>query len=384
MKIAFVYDRVNKFGGAERVLLALHEVWPQAPLYTAVYDKKKAKWADVFRVVPSFLRHFPLLTNRHEILPLITPFMFESINFDSYNVVLSITSADGKGIITKPETLHICYLLTPTRYLWSGHNEYLREPGVGLLNPIARFFMKLFFTKLRQWDFIASKRPDFYIAISNHVARRIKTYYKKDAQVIYPPVETEKFKPKTLRSDREGYFLIVSRLVPYKRIDYVIRAFNKLGWRLKIIGSGIDEDRLKNLADRNVEFLGGDLTDEKLCWYYQNCKALIFPGEEDFGLTPVEAQACGKPAIVYSKGGARESIVPGATGQLYEDLTEESLIRALKIFERKRFLQTDCRKSAERFAKLRFQRQIKSKVDSLWQEHRGTLQNKLYSFALRP
>ena len=264
MKIAFVYDKVNKFGGAERVLLALHEIWPEAPLYTAVYDRNRAKWADVFLVKPSFLRHFPFLQDRHEVLSLITPYAFESFNFDEYDVVLSITAADAKGIITKPSTLHISYCLTPTRYLWSGYNEYLREPGVGTFNPLARFYMRLCFTGLRRWDFIASSRPDRYIAISDQVAKRVKTYYKKEAMVIYPPVDVEKFKPNDKGVNKEKYYLIVSRLVPYKRIDYAICAFNQLGWNLKIVGSGLDGRRLKNLAHQNVEFLGSNLTDEKL------------------------------------------------------------------------------------------------------------------------
>lgn len=388
MEIAFVYDRVNKFGGAERVLCALHEIWPCAPLYTAVYDKEKASWADVFSVKTSFLRFFPFLQSRHEVLSLITPYAFESFNFENYDVVLSVTSADAKAIVTKPHTLHICYLLTPTRYLWSGYNIYLREPGVGFLNPIARSFMKLFFTRLRHWDFTASFRPDVYIAISRHVARRIKTYYKKDSYLVYPPVETEKFLPHHERSsscevassnkasseaERSNYYLIVSRLVPYKRIDYVIKVFNKLGLKLKIIGRGVDGQRLRNLALGNIEFLGGDLTDEKLCCYYQNCKALIFPGREDFGLTAVEAQSCGKPVLAYSKGGVSESMVPGVTGELYDNVSEESFLYALKRFEKKHFSPSKCRKNAERFSKARFKREVKSMVESLWNKHKKKL-----------
>jgi glycosyltransferase involved in cell wall biosynthesis len=373
MKIAFVYDKVNKFGGAERVLLALHEIWPEAPLYTAVYDKEKAKWADVFQVKTSFLRYLPFLQDRHEILSLITPYAFESFNFDQYDVVLSVTSADAKGIITKPSTLHITYCLTPTRYFWSGYDEYLREPGVNVFNPIARLYMRLFFPKFRQWDFIASSRPDNYIAISYLVARRIKTYYRREAIVIYPPIDMKNFKPNNKKLNKEEYYLIVSRLVPYKRIDYAIRAFNRLGWKLKIIGSGIDEGRLKNLAYQNIKFLGGNLTDEKLCWYYQNCKALIFPGEEDFGLTAVEVQACGKPVIAFYGGGVKESVQPHITGQFYNCLTEDSLIECLYDFEERCYLPSACRKNAELFTKDKFQREMKLAVERLYKEHRKKL-----------
>lgn len=371
MRIAFVYDRVNKFGGAERVLLALHEVWPQAPLFTTVYNQKTAPWASTFNVKPS-LRLPPFFSARHEIFLPITPFIFESLNLDNFDVVLSITSAEAKGIITKPHTLHICYCLTPTRYLWSGYQDYLDEPGVGILNHIARIFMKAFFPPLRLWDFTASSYPDFYIAISQTVKRRIKAYYKKEAEIIYPPIDTEKFKP-TDGCSQEDYFLVVSRLVPYKRIDYVISTFNSLGWKLKIVGRGVDEGRLRKMAKKNVEFLGGNLTDEKLCWYYQNCQALIFPGEEDFGITSVEAQACGRPVIGINCGGVVETIIPGKTGEIYNRQDEKTLISALKIFKQKKYLPFSCRQNAIRFTKKTFKEKIKKTVANLWEEWRDKI-----------
>lgn len=367
MKIAFVYDRVNKFGGAERVLLALHEIWPEAPLFTAVYDPKKAKWADVFKVTPSFLRHISFFQSRHELLPLVTPLAFESFSFDNFDVVLSITSSDAKGIITKPGTLHICYCLTPTRYLWSNYQDYLSEPGFDGMNPVVRLFMKVFFPPLRRWDFIASHRPDFYIAISRTVADRIRIYYRQEAEVIYPPLDIDIFQP-ARDSTTGSYFLIVARLVPYKRIDYVISTSNKLGWQLKIIGSGIDEKRLKKLAKRNVEFIFGNLTDEKLCWYYQNCQALIFPGEEDFGITALEAQACGKPVVGINCGGISEAVIPGLTGELYNSQNEEALTASLKIFKQKKYLASLCRTNATRFAKKYFQKKMKETIESYWRK----------------
>ena len=244
MKIAFVYDRVNKFGGAERILLSLREIWPDAPLFTSVYSPQTAPWAAEFDVRPSFLNFFPFVQTRHEWLTPFTPLAFESFDFSPFDVVLSITSGDAKGIITKPGTLHICYCLTPTRYLWSAFPDYLAQPGMGWFNGLAKVFMKIFFVKLRLWDQIASRRPDTYITISENVGRRIKAYYQQEAEVIYPPVEIEKFKPQK-KMTKEKYFLIVSRLVPYKKIDYAIAVFNQLGWKLKIIGKGMDGGRLK-------------------------------------------------------------------------------------------------------------------------------------------
>ncbi len=374
MKIAFVYDHVNKFGGAERVLLALHEIWRDAPLYTAVYNSKQASWSKVFKINVSWLRHLSFFSDRHEILPLFTPIAFESFNFKDFDVVLSVTSSEAKGIITGTNTLHICYCLTPTRYLWSGYTDYIKEPGVGSLNPMARVFMKVFFSRLRLWDKVASSRPDYYISISRTVSDRIKKYYKRDSSIIYPPVDLNVFKISNRNyNKKEDYFLIVSRLVPYKKIDYVISAFNKLGWKLVIIGSGIDQERLEKKSYKNIIFVPQSLTDQKLCWYYQNCRAFIFPGEEDFGLTSVEAQACGKPVVAYVKGGVKESIVIGETGELYDEQNEDSLITALNKVRNMTYDPSTCRKSAERFTKKKFQLMMKKSVESLWNDYQKNI-----------
>lgn len=373
MRLALVYDRVNKWGGAERVLLALHEIW-DAPLYTAVYNSKQARWSKVFKINVSWLRHFSYFSDRHEILPLFTPIAFESFDFKDFDVVLSITSSEAKGIITGTNTLHICYCLTPTRYLWSGYSDYIEEPGVGSLNPMARVFMKVFSPRLRLWDKVASSRPDFYISISQTVSDRIKKYYRRESSIIYPPTDINLFKTTNNKSDnKENYFLIVSRLVPYKKIDYAISAFNKLGWKLIIIGSGIDLVRLKKMADKNIIFESQSLTDQKLCWYYQNCRALIFPGVEDFGLTSVEAQACGRPVVAFGKGGVPESIVIGETGEIYKEQNEDSLISALRKVRNKNYDPSVCRKSAERFTKKKFQLTMKKTVESLWNDYKKNL-----------
>lgn len=369
MKIALIYDRVNKFGGAERVLLALHEIWPSAPIYTAIYNPSRARWSKFFRIIPSFMNKLPFSSTKHEIFPLLTPYAFESFNFDNYDVVISITSSDAKAIVTKPTTLHICYCLTPTRYLWSGYALYRHQPGVGIFNPFVRFAMNIFSPQMRMWDYILSHRPDRYIAISQTVAKRINSFYKRTAVVIYPPIDTKLFHPPA-RKKNSDYYLIVSRLVPYKKIDYAVAAFNQLGWKLKIIGGGIDADRLKKHARKNIEFVYGDLTDEKLCWYYQNCKALIFPGEEDFGLTSVEAQACGTPVIGYGIGGVSETIFPGKTGEIYVSQTTPVLIATVIKSRKKYYNVSDCRNNALRFSKQLFQKKIKNYIEDCWNYRR--------------
>ncbi len=323
MKVALVYDRINKFGGAEQVLLQLHRLYPQAPLYTAVYDPERALWAKVFpKVVPSFLQKWPLAKTHHELYPWLMPLVFESFDFSGYDLVISVTSAEAKAVITRPGTRHICYCLTPTRYLWSHQKEYLSEPGLGRwLKPAQAYLQKN--------DLVYAQRPDEYIAISRTVQKRIKKYYGRESVVIYPPVDTQKFLPS---SRLEDYFLLVSRLVAYKKIDLAIKAFNQLGRRLIIVGRGRDSRRLKSLAGPTISFTGW-ISDGQLADYYRNCQALIMPQEEDFGIVAVEAQAAGRPVIAYNRGGARETVVANQTGLFFNEATVDSLIQAVKQFE---------------------------------------------------
>lgn len=348
MKVALVYDRINKWGGAERVLLALHELFPDAPLFTSVYNKEKAPWAKVFDIHTSFLQNFPNASSSHELYASLMPLAFESFSFDEFDVVISVTSEAAKGIITKPHTLHICYCLTPTRYLWVKHDEYFS-------NKFFKFISFPAVSYLRNWDKIASQRPDMYIAISKEVQNRIKKYYGRKSEVIYPPLTLASGELASSVSRRLPYFLLVSRLVHYKRIDLAIEAFNKLELPLKIIGVGSDEKKLRSLANSNVEFLN-NLTDEDLVGYYEDCKALIFTGEEDFGLVMVEAQSFGKPVIAYQGGGALEIIEDGKTGLFFYPQTSKALIGALKKFQNAQFDLKNCIKRAELFQEKQFKK----------------------------
>src|SRR3989344_5441635 len=323
MKVALVYDRVNKWGGAERVLLALHEMFPDAPLYTSVYDEKRAPWAKVFpRVIPSFLQKIPGANSRHEWLAAMMPIAFETLDFTGYDLVISVTSEAAKGVITRPPAKHVCYCLTPTRYLWSHRDEYFKGTTLKTISkPVVSY--------LRYWDRIAAQRPDIIISISTAVKDRVRKYYERESEVIFPPVEIEKFQipnsppsPRLRRASKfqiedKDYFLIVSRLVPYKRVDLAVEVFNELALPLVVVGTGSEEKRLKSkykqsLASdtgkfkKNIVFKGF-VSDEELISLYRGAKAFIMPQEEDFGIAGVEAQAAGVPVIAYKKGGALDT-----------------------------------------------------------------------------
>lgn len=362
MKVALVYDRVNKWGGAERVLLALHEIFPNAPLYTSVYSKKGAPWAEVFpEIIPSFLQKIPVLNKRHELLGTFTPIAFESFDFNDFDVVISVASEAAKGIITSSKTLHICYCLTPTRYLWSAHDFYFKNPpSMFRIFPSFWNISRPLVNYLRRWDKVAAGRPDVMVAISSEVKDRIKKYYKRDADVIHPPVNVSHFS-KYKKNKKKNFYLLVSRFIPYKRVDIAIKAFNKLGFPLYIIGTGSEEKKLKKMAQKNVKFLG-KINDEKLRDYYQQAKALIFPQEEDFGIVAVEAMAAGTPVIAYKKGGAIDTVLEEESGLFFESQDEDSLQKAVKKLEKTSFNKKNMLAHANKFSKKAFQEKIKNLV----------------------
>jgi glycosyltransferase involved in cell wall biosynthesis len=376
VKIAIVYDRINKFGGAERVLQTLHQLWPQAPLYTAVYNPQTAKWARVFDLRSSFLQHFPLAKTHHELYPWLTSLAFESFNFDHYDVVISVTSAEAKAVITKPKTLHLCYCLTPTRYLWSHQHLYQQTPGLGIWNRLGRLVFSRTKNYLQQLDLIAAARPDVYLAISQTVKKRIKKYYHRHSTVIYPPVDTVKFsqrKNTSYKIPASKYFLVVSRLTPYKRIDLAIKACSRLKQNLIIVGSGREAKQLKKIAGPGIFFVGA-VSDDDLLGLYQHCLALIMPQEEDFGLVAVEAQAAGKPVIAFDQGGARETVVPGQSGIFFNQPTVDSLSSAVKQFMSCSWNQRQIRAQAKKFDQAIFKKKIKSFVEDKWQQHQNNFQ----------
>ena len=374
MKIAFVYDRVNKIGGAERVLTALHELWPEAPLYTSVYDRNNARWASGFLVYTTFLQHIPFAKKHHEWFAWLTPFAFNALSLDAFDIVISITSAEAKSLNTKSETFHICYCLTPTRYLWSQSDFYRNHTGFGLFHHIARRLFSSLLPTLREWDRIASARPDRYIAISERVKQRIEAYYDKEvSSTIFPPVDTDVFIPPKKKNKKHEYYLLVSRLVSYKRADIVIRACSELGRNLIVIGSGVEKKRLQNIAGETVQFIDGNLTDAELLEYYQQCRAFLFAGDEDFGLVAAEAQSCAVPVIAYRESGVGEIVIDGKTGVLFDHQSADDLKRAIIHFEGMKFDPNIIRKNAIRFSKESFQKNIQIFIDKEYQKFQTTL-----------
>jgi glycosyltransferase involved in cell wall biosynthesis len=360
-KIALVHDFLIKLGGAERVLKELADIFPQAPIFTLLYDKKAVK--DVFlesRVRPSELQNKPgFLRKRQKYLLPYMPRAIEKIDLSPYDIVISSSSAFAHGIITNSHTKHICYCHSPMRYAWDWTHEYIKEQNFG---PARRAAVAMLLKKIRMWDQIAKDRPDKYIANSKNVQKRIKKYYRKDSNVIYPPVDIKRFKP---RKKHENYFLIVSTLTPYKRVDLAVNLFNKTGKQLVIIGDGPQKPYLQSMAASNISFLGFK-DDKTTAEYFMNCRALIFPGEEDFGITPVEAMACGKPVLAYGRGGVTESVIPGVTGEFFFEPTVESMEDGLGrlITNENNYRVTHIRKQAEKFDKEIFINAIKKEVET--------------------
>jgi len=365
MRIALVHDYLNQYGGAERVLEALAELFPNAPIYTLIYDRKITD-----RILPgrkiraSFLQKFPFVKSHHRFFPPLMPLAVERFDLSEYDLIISDSAAFSKGVITKSDALHICYCHTPTRYAWDDSHKYVREFNMSIL---AKIFVPFFMNYLRLWDREAAYRVDKFICNSNFVAKRIEKYYKQKATVIYPPVDAEFFIPSFKLAD--NYYLMVGRLLVYKRFDIAIEAFNRLELPLKIIGDGPEMKKLKKLANWNIEFLG-ELEGKKLRNYYQNCQALIFPQEEDFGIVALEAMACGRPVIAYQGGGALESIKQDETGLFFNEQTASSLVEAIKNFHPEKFNPKLIRQHALKFDKEIFKKKIKDFVEESY-ENRG-------------
>lgn len=379
LKVAIVYDRVNKFGGAERVLLALHEMFPDAPLYTAVYDPKKAKWASVFpKIYTSFLQKIPILNNYHQLLGWLTPIAFEQFNFDSYELVISVTSEAAKGVITGTKTLHICYCLTPTRYLWSGYDFYLNNPPkIFKIFPFYRIISWPFLTYAKWWDKIAASRPDKYIAISTEVQKRIKKYYARESEIVFPPSDTLNLKKTIIGVPRtknmaashvlsknskqlfqsKSYYFIHGRFEPYKKLDLVVDAFKQNNLHLIVSGNGSEFERFKNKKYSNIKFVDSP-SDEDLIDLYKNAKAFLMPQDEDFGITAIEAQSFGVPVIAYKRGGALDTVIENKTGIFFKEQTTKSLNAAIAKFDNIKFNERYLITNAKRFGKERFKREL--------------------------
>jgi len=362
MKVAIVHEWLANMGGSEKVVLAFKEIFPDAPIYTTVYNPDKVDPAfHNMDIRTSFIQKLPRgRTAYQSYLPLM-PTAVEQFDLSGYDVVLSSSHAVAKGVLTGANTLHITYCHTPMRYAWDFYHEYLNGPGVG---RVKRMLIPWLMNYIRMWDRLSADRVDYFIANSGNVAGRIRKHYRREAAVIYPPVDTEYFTP----ADEIGdYYFIVSRLIPYKRIDLAVAAFTRLGLPLKIAGDGPERKRLEEIAGPSVEFLGR-VSDAEMKKLYAECKAFIFPGEEDFGITPVEAQAAGRPVIAYGAGGCLETVVSGVTGEFFQSQTADALAEVVDGFDPDRYQTGMIRRHALSFDRELFKKRIYIFVENRYRD----------------
>ena len=364
MKVALIHDWLYTFAGAEGVLKEIATLFPNSSLFTTVDFLNAKKYFNVNQVYPSFIQMLPFSKEyRRNYLPLM-PFAISKFNLSKYDIILSSSNAIAKGVKTRKNQLHICYCHTPMRYAWDLRSQYFNEADIkGLKKRAADFILD----KIKGWDYDNSQSVDYFIANSKFIRDRVKNCYGRDAVVINPPVDVESF---SLVQEKEDYYLAASRFVPYKKINLIVAAFTKMpDKKLVVIGDGPDFEKTKKLATKNIELLGF-VGKEKLIKYMQKAKAFVFAAEEDFGILPVEAQACGTPVIAYGKGGALETVIDGRTGLYFNEQSIESLTGAVDRFEKGsgRFDPKIIRKNAERFSIERFCKEYKSFVEEKYME----------------
>ena len=328
LKVALVHDWLVGEGGGERVLHDLHLMYPNAPIYTLVYDKSKAPaWLSECDVRTTYIQNWPGGKTHHRYLLTFMPRAWEALDLTEYDLIISTCSSCCKGVITRPDAEHICYSFSPTRYVWDLYHEYMANASA-----IKRFFMPRMIHKVRMWDFQAAQRVDHFAADSNFVGSRIKKFYRRDFTTIYPGTHINEY---PILEEPEDFYLVVSRFVHYKRVDIAVEACNTLGRRLVVIGSGGDEEqKLRSIAGSTVEFLGR-VSDKEMEYYYSRAKGFLFPGIEDYGITPVEAMSAGVPVLAYGEGGALETVVNGKTGLFFHDQSVNGLVECIKRFESK-------------------------------------------------
>ena len=381
MKKALIHDWYTVYGGAERCVESFTNIWDDFDHFSLIDDLSDPHRELILKgkkTKNSFVQKLPFWKKKYRTYLPLFPFAIEQFDLSDYELILSSSSSVAKGVLTTPSQLHIAYVYSPVRYAWDLYHQYLKESKLdsGVKGLIAKYFL----FKLRAWDFSTANRPDYYIAISHFVAKRIKKVYNKEALVIYPPVDTDSF---TLTTETSDYYITCSRMVPYKKIDLIVEAFSKTNKKLIVIGDGPDFKKIKKLASSNVE-LKGYVEKEEMLDIIKRAKAFIFAAEEDFGIAPIEAQACGVPVIAYGKGGALETIIgvssdenfddKSVTGIFFKEQTSSSLLEAVNYFEKNEasFDRKIIRKNAERFSKDRFEKEFKETIETLyinWKEN---------------
>ena len=353
MKVAIVHEWLTIMGGADRVLQVIHEIFPSAAVFALVHNRKAMP--DSFRqmdIRTSFVQWLPFAKSCHRYYLPLYPLAVEQFDLSEFDLVISSSHCCAHGVIVPPEAFHLCYCYTPIRYAWHMYHQYQRA-----LNPIARLVAAPLMNWIRQWDYASAQRVDRFVAISNAVRHRIRTYYRRSADVLFPPVDVDFFRPAP-HGEIGDYFFIMSRHVPYKKVDLAIKAFNALRLPLVVAGAGPETHRLARMAGPTIRFLGRISNDEAR-HYMARCRAFIFPQEEDFGLTAVEAQACGRPVIAYARGGALDTVVGGVTGSLFFAQSAEALADAVSLFRAGAFDPQAVRRHAEAFNVDSFKRRFR-------------------------
>jgi len=356
-RVALVHDWLVNFAGAERLLKAVHDLFP-GPVHTLLHDEKKISlWEEV---QTSFLQRLPFARSCYRYFLPLFPRAIEQFDLSEYDLILSSSHAVAKNVLTHSKQLHICYCHTPMRYAWDLYHEYMRG-----LKGLKAWYASKTLHHLRTWDAASSARVDHFVANSQYVAKRIEKTYRRAAKVIYPPVATNRF----VVGPKEDFYLTVSRLVPYKKVDLLVRAFSKLDRKLVVVGSGPEMANIKKNAGKNVEILG-EVSEEAVAGLMSKASAFLFAADEDFGLSPVEAQAAGTPVIAYGKGGVLETVVENQTGLFFRQQDVESIIDAIQRFEKREFCSLEIRQHALQFDETRFKNEfqqfVKEKLDEFY------------------
>jgi len=362
-KIAIVCDWIKDLWWAEIVLEYLLELFPKADIFTSVFYQE---WNIIFKgrkITTSFIQKIPILNKSHKLALFFRPLAFESFDLSSYDLVISSTTAESKWVITKPETIHICYCHTPTRYFWSHYHEYINMMEFWFLNFLWKYLMPKIVHKLRIWDFCASQRPDFYIANSKNTALRIKKYYDRNSEVIYPWIDVNKF---DLIEEKQDFYLYVWRCIPYKKFDLIVDAFNE-SWKNLVIITNTDNKLYRNLKAKSKPNITWKLniSKEETNKYFSQAKAFLFPPEEDFWIVPIEAMASWTPVIAYKKWWALETVIDWKTWTFFEEQTVSSLNNAISQFENLKFDYKEIRNYSLKFDKNNFKNNLLDFIDKI-------------------
>lgn len=353
LKVAIVCDWLTGIGGAERVVLELHKMFPKAPIYTSQYSPDEIDWFVDADIRTTWLQKMPKRLKKF--LPVLRAMSFSHLDLSEYDLVISSSGAEAKAVKTGPQTIHINYCHSPTQYYWARYSEYLKNPGFGALDWLARLGLKLLVGPMRKWDYKAAKRPDYMVANSTFTRSNIKQYYGREATVIHPPVDIDRFKLDKSKK-REG-LVIAGRQTPYKRIDLAVDVCTKLNINLVVIGNGPEHSKLVNMASPTITFIT-DAKDSDMPGYLQSAEAFIFPGIDDFGIVAVEAMAAGTPVIGYAIGGPKDYVISGETGLLFQDQSEESLSEAIREFQTMSFDHQKISNSAQAFSPSHFHKHM--------------------------